>query len=44
MGDNEETLEISTLKRGKSKSYIVVIDYLIAFILSFNGNLGLCIR
>lgn len=44
MGDNKETLEISTLKRGKLKSYLVVIDYLIAFILSYNGNLELYIR
>lgn len=44
MGDNKETLEISTLKRGRSKSYVVITDYLVAFILSFNGNLELYIR
>lgn len=44
MEDNKETLEIILLKRGKSKSPVVVVDYLIAFIVFYNGNLELYIR
>lgn len=34
----------STLKKGKSKSYMAVINCLITFILTFNDNLELYIR